>query len=193
MFRKGFTLAELIVVMSIIIIISTVSVVVFQAQRKKQTVGVDAENIKNIIMQAHSMAMNRDEADVNVKYIQLSFWNNNSTPPYNMEIEIKKILTSGAQVSVPGAKLLYRQSDLNLISGNDFQPYPNPLCTINCPGFNIRFNVGDSAYGVGEVANFQTSNPVGKFMLTRNLMTGNDRYEMSIDRLSGNVIIKSIP
>jgi len=72
MLRKGFTLAEMIVIITIITIISGVSMTAFYQAKNRQGALIIAEDIKSFFDEAHSLAMHPEGKD-SLKEVRIEY------------------------------------------------------------------------------------------------------------------------
>ena len=69
--RKSFSLTEILVVMFIILLVGGVSIFVFQKLSQKQEIKKSAEEVKNLILEARSLAMTPPSNFNSLKYVRV--------------------------------------------------------------------------------------------------------------------------
>lgn len=170
--RRAFTLLELLVVIGIIVLFTTLSLTTIFSLRKQRQVKVVADQIKTRIIEAHSYAVtpidrDRTASSHPLQMIQVEI---SGTPAV---LEIKEINTGGEDI-LPS---LLKET---LPSGVTFNP-----TTVN-----FRFNAANN--GIGQIGSWGTllrnadGEGNGYFTIAGNGKT----YTMTVNQLTGNVEIK---
>lgn len=111
--KKGFTLLETLVVISIVVVISAVSVKSFYVLREKHAIQKDVDSIVSIIEKAKNMSANRkNDSSYGVKFASTTvtvfsgtnFANGNVISKYDLETMIK---ISNVSLSSRGTELVF--------------------------------------------------------------------------------------
>ena len=164
---KGFTIAELIVVIAIIVIVSGVSLYTFSRSQKVRMVEGSAEEIRNLISQAHSLAMNTPNQYINMEHIDFKITTDAPNPTL-LEIYTKDEdpLELYAKAEIP-AKIDI--SFANIATGGNASI--------------ISFDATNNSGHLGQVINLDPSAEYGVITLTYSGITKN----IYVDKLTGNV------
>ena len=77
--KKGFTLAELLIVVAIIAVLVAISIPVFSAQLEKSREATDAANIRAAYAEVLTASLTDDETSTNVPYSATDGWSKDVT------------------------------------------------------------------------------------------------------------------
>ena len=77
--KKGFTLAELLIVVAIIAVLVAISIPVFSAQLEKSREATDAANIRAAYAEVLTASLTDDETPTNVTYSDTEGWSKDVT------------------------------------------------------------------------------------------------------------------
>ena len=171
--KKGFTLIELIVVITIIGILTTISAVVIMNMRAQRNVKAAAEQVRNLILEAHSYA--------------ISPKNINNYPG----IKVDLVVSSGRDASGNLIEQFVRVSQRFTVGESEANQTSvvdkgfSKSIRINCtPNPCIRFEASD-ANTIGQTPSVNND-------ITVSDLAGNETYKIVTDKITGNVTITKV-
>jgi len=160
MLRKGFTLAEMIVIIAIITIISGVSVTVYQSLSKRNSISQDIESASAIFNEAHNMAIFHSQTDQNMSAVRVHVIMPNCTD--NSIITVNKII-NGVESATPVKTFQMSSNWSNIVILGNW----NTKSTITCGGIALikdayfTFQADASTSMIGQVIDSSSNVPVG--------------------------------
>lgn len=104
--RKGFTLAELLIVVAIIAVLVAISIPIFTSQMTKAKIAVDQSNVRSAKAAAAAEYMTNDESG-DVKYIYdgskvIKLGDNSSSNTSDMTADLRNLLSKDGYGKTPG-------------------------------------------------------------------------------------------
>jgi prepilin-type N-terminal cleavage/methylation domain-containing protein len=128
--KKGFSLIELLVVMFILILVAGSGVIVFQKMGDKRNMDRAVKDLKNLIDEAHSMALNQSSSSNNLRYYRIEINRNNKTARLRPVIYN---LTNGNETTQGPIKTVTLKTEAIIFKNLAFEYQPaNPTTYSGC-------------------------------------------------------------
>jgi len=170
--RKGFTLIELLVVIGIVGLMVSMSAAAIFSARNKRTAKTAADQVKNVIMEAHAYAISPKTNDIHGVAV--------GNEPVNIVIEANSIKVRVGTKDIINPVTI--PSNVALSCWSSASPSVNQgLGT--CLSFRVVLAAGTDSNTIGQT----TVNPPNYIVATKN-GTG-EKYKITTGHLSGNVTI----
>jgi prepilin-type N-terminal cleavage/methylation domain-containing protein len=169
--KKGFTLVELLVSISIMAIICGISIAAFVSVRNNKSVETVANEVGDTLNQAHLTAMSPPDTVSDLKYIEVYY--DKASPT---ELKMQDVLEGG---STSNDKVIYTfNSNVNVTPDNFRNDSTIPTES------KIDF-IANDGITMGQIKDYSDLNPSPSLTISK---SGNpESYTVTIDWMSGNV------
>ena len=166
--KRGFTLVELLVVIGIVGLMLSISAVAIYSAKNKRTTKSAADQVKNVIVEAHAYAISPKTKDIN------------GSPVGSGSVDIV-VAANSIKAQVGGADII---NPVNIPSNVTLSCY-NSADVLQALGtcLSFRTSLVASSSAIGQT----TANPPNYIRATKN-GTG-EKYKIAVGQLSGNVTI----
>lgn len=204
MLRKGFTIAELIVVIAIIIIVSGISFAIFSKSFDRSNSRMAAEAVKSFLEEARSFAIHPAETDLSLTSVKIEYVDTTTTSEFRM----RKVYSGDDPSTIPVepsyekfVKTLIIDDQYDAVAFFEYQfydevyPCGEPTATVTDPYSNIRagLNCNHSPRYItfespsGRVTDFYNGEIPGAMYVS---VSSDEDTTVSIDPITGLIELK---